>query len=300
MKIAVGLPNAVPDTPGPLLVDWARRAEQLGFSSLGTIGRIVFANHEELVALAAAAGATTRIGLASTVMISPPRNDVLLAKQAATLDSISAGRFSLGVGIGWRDDDYRATGASFEHRGRLLDAQIATMRSVWNGERVNELEPIGPAPHRPGGPELMIGGASTAALARAGRHADAYIAGPLPAEAIAALHQQVATHAALNDRATPRLVASRYFALTDGTFASNAAAEAPLRAYYDFAGPEMVEHTIGGMLRTDDEITNTIAALEALGVDELFLWPTIADTDQLTQLAAIARPDRAEGAGRFE
>ena len=109
MKIAIGLPNSLPRTSGPDLIAWAREAEEHGFSSLGTIGRVVYDSHEELVALAACAAVTSRIGLATTLLVSPVREPVLLAKQAATLDAISGGRLSLGLGVGWRDDDFRAT-----------------------------------------------------------------------------------------------------------------------------------------------------------------------------------------------
>ena len=91
MKIAIGLPNSLPRTPGADLIAWARDAEEHGFSSLGTIGRVVYDSHEELVALAACAAVTSRIGLATTLLVSPVREPVLLAKQAATLDAISGG-----------------------------------------------------------------------------------------------------------------------------------------------------------------------------------------------------------------
>jgi Luciferase-like monooxygenase len=73
MKIAIGLPNSLPRTSGPDLIAWAREAEEHGFSSLGTIGRVVYDSHEELVALAACAAVTSRIGLATTLLVSPVR-----------------------------------------------------------------------------------------------------------------------------------------------------------------------------------------------------------------------------------
>src|SRR5690606_25483534 len=110
MDVGIGLPNSVEGVQGTDLVRWAVAAEQAGFSSLGTIGRIVYDNYEELVALAAAAGATSRIGLLPSVLIAPPRQAVLLAKQAATLQAVSGGRLRLGMGIGGRDDDWVALG----------------------------------------------------------------------------------------------------------------------------------------------------------------------------------------------
>jgi len=90
VKIGLGLPNADKSvTNGRLLVDIARRAEALGFSTLATIGRVAYPNYEELVTLAAAAGATERIGLCTDILLAATREPVLLAKQAATLDQIA-------------------------------------------------------------------------------------------------------------------------------------------------------------------------------------------------------------------
>jgi alkanesulfonate monooxygenase SsuD/methylene tetrahydromethanopterin reductase-like flavin-dependent oxidoreductase (luciferase family) len=92
MKIGIGLPSTIPGIPGRLILDWARAAEQAGFSTLATLDRLVYANLETVPTLAAAAAVTERIGLTTAVMIGPYRgNGALLAKQLATVDVISAG-----------------------------------------------------------------------------------------------------------------------------------------------------------------------------------------------------------------
>src|SRR4051794_5183596 len=105
MELAIGLPNAVPKTTGAELAEWARRAEARGFSSLGTIDRIAYENYEPFTALTGAAAVTERIGLATTVLLGPLRpNAAELAKRALSLHAISDGRFTLGLGIGGRED----------------------------------------------------------------------------------------------------------------------------------------------------------------------------------------------------
>src|SRR3954463_16261057 len=112
MDVGIGLPNAVRGVDRRGIVEWAQRAEEAGFSTLGTIDRIVYPNYESLIALAAAAAVTERIGLATDILIAPlRRSTALLAKQAATVDSLSGGRLVLGLAPGGREDDYEISGA---------------------------------------------------------------------------------------------------------------------------------------------------------------------------------------------
>ncbi|MGH3658421.1 MAG: LLM class flavin-dependent oxidoreductase, partial [Micromonosporaceae bacterium] len=117
MRIGIGLPNPVPDTPGGRLVEWAVRAEERGFAGLVTIDRLVYPSHDSLISLAAAAGATRRIGLMTNILLGPLYPAVPLAKATASLDQLSGGRFTLGLAPGGRPDDYRAAGRDFHTRG---------------------------------------------------------------------------------------------------------------------------------------------------------------------------------------
>ena len=153
MDIGIGLPNAVPGVDRDSLLEFARRADRRGFSTLGTIDRIVYPNYEPLLALAAAATVTERIKLGTTVLLAPLRpNATLLAKQALTLDDMSGGRLVLGVGIGAREDDYEVSGLPMKGRGATFDRQLEQMKRVWNGEVTGYAGPVGPPPVRPGGP----------------------------------------------------------------------------------------------------------------------------------------------------
>src|SRR5918997_3595141 len=119
MDVGIGIPNSVRGTTGPQLLEWARRAEAAGFSTLASIGRVAYPSYEELTVFAAAGAVTERIGFLSNVLIAPARSTAELAKQAATVQQITGGRLTLGIGIGWREDDYELTGRDFSARGRL-------------------------------------------------------------------------------------------------------------------------------------------------------------------------------------
>ncbi|HEX5622105.1 MAG TPA: LLM class flavin-dependent oxidoreductase, partial [Solirubrobacteraceae bacterium] len=155
MDVGIGLPNTVPGVDKAGIVDFARTAEEAGFSSLGTIDRTAYGNYESLIALAAAAAVTERIGLVTDILIAPLHsNTALFAKQAATIDHLSGGRLVLGLAPGGRQDDYEIGGVDFSRRGRLFDRQLEDLAGFWRGDGG-----VGPAPAN-GRPGLLIGGTS--------------------------------------------------------------------------------------------------------------------------------------------
>jgi alkanesulfonate monooxygenase SsuD/methylene tetrahydromethanopterin reductase-like flavin-dependent oxidoreductase (luciferase family) len=282
MDVGIGLPNAVLDVRGPELVEWGRRAEAAGFSVLGTIGRIVYSNHDDLISLAAVAGATERIGLMTSVLVPAGRQHVLLAKQAATLAAVSNGRFRLGVGIGGRDDDWTAIGAEPKRRGRVLEDLIATCRTAWAGKAPDGVDgAVVPGPIEI---PLVLGGYSEPAWRRAGRLADAFLAGPMPPEFVGHASAVVRQAADEAGRPAPTLYAARYVAMGDDVAAE---ADRNMASYYGFGGPTTVERVTGALLRTPKAVTDTLAALEPLGVAEVCLWSASASLDQIDRIAEV-------------
>src|ERR671931_1118479 len=171
MDVGIGLPNAVRGVDRAGIVEWASRAERAGFSTLGTIDRIVFPNYESLIALAAAAAVTERIRLATSILMAPLRaNTVLLAKQAATVHHLSGGRLVLGLAPGGREDDYEISGIDMRTRGRTFDRQLELLHRVWAGEEKGFAGPVGPKVDE--APRVLIGGTADAAFRRAAEYAD--------------------------------------------------------------------------------------------------------------------------------
>jgi alkanesulfonate monooxygenase SsuD/methylene tetrahydromethanopterin reductase-like flavin-dependent oxidoreductase (luciferase family) len=167
VDIGIGLPNPVPGTPGHLFLEWATRAEDRGFSALATIDRVVYPNYDSLITLAAAAGATTRIGLLTNILLAPVYPPVLLAKSAASLDQLSGGRLTLGLAPGARADDYAAVDRDFHRRGREFDAALDLMHRAWRGEPVAGSDmPVSPRPTNGERVPILIGGSGDAAVRR--------------------------------------------------------------------------------------------------------------------------------------
>jgi alkanesulfonate monooxygenase SsuD/methylene tetrahydromethanopterin reductase-like flavin-dependent oxidoreductase (luciferase family) len=286
MLIGIGLPATVPGTEDKLLLEWARRADTGTFSSLAIIDRLVFPNLEPLITLAVVAGVTSRVRLVTTVLVAPLRNAAILAKQAATLDALSAGRLTLGLGVGGREDDYRAAPAAFHNRGRRFEEQLTIMRRIWSGEPLDaDIGPIGPPPARSGGPEVLIGGYSPTAIARVGRWGDGLILGGSVDPALARQFYAIATQSwrAAGRSGEPRFVACVYFGLGPG---AKERVGVYIRNYYAFMGPR-AEFLANAIPSTPAEVKGVIAALADAGVDELVFWPCIADLDQVERLAEL-------------
>lgn len=287
MEIGIGLPNTVPGTDGRTIVDWARRAEEAGFSTLGTIGRLVFPGYEELIALSAAAAVTSRIRLTTSVLLAPLyTNAALLAKQAASIDRLSGGRFVLGVGLGGRDDDFAASGLSTEGRGRRFTEQLDEIKRVWSGEERGFAGAIGPEPVRDGGPELILGGGSPATFRRVAQFADGWIMGggtpDMFAEAAAGVD---AAWQEAGRPGKPRKLTLAYFALGPD---ARAHADAYLLNYYGFLG-DVAKQIAAGASVSPEMVSSTVAAFEAGGCDEVIFVPTTSTFDQIELLAeAIA------------
>jgi probable F420-dependent oxidoreductase len=199
MKFGAHLPSYWNDygssTVQHAVVEAAKAAESLGYDSVwandkvistpytqaeqGMVGNKVepFITHAPLVHL------VPRVKLGTSVLVLPQRNPILVAKQAATLDLLSAGRLILGVGVGLNKSEFSLMGANFANRAAVNDEAIEVMQALWR-------EPVAayegqfhhfedavmlPKPACPGGPPIWIGDGSPAALRRVARYGKAWI-----------------------------------------------------------------------------------------------------------------------------
>src|SRR3954468_2144963 len=269
MDIGIGLPNTVLGVDRRGIVDWAQKAEDAGFASLGTLDRIAYDNYQSLTVLAAAAAVTERIRLTTDILIAPLRPAALLAKQAATVHGISEGRLVLGLAVGGREDDFQAVDVDFHKRGRIFEEQLATMTEIWGDHR----------------PELLIGGSADVAFKRAAKYADGWTQGggtpEMFREGKAKLEK--AWQAAGRD-GQPRTMALFYFALGDG---AQEAARHALGSYYAFLG-DYAEQIVNSAATDADTLKGYLSAFEAEGVDEVICFPASADPGQVDLLAEVA------------
>lgn len=288
MKVGIGLPNPVAGYklfPGTRLVEWARRAEDRGFSGLATIDRLAYGSYDSLATLAAAAGATSRIGLMSNVLLGPVYPTPLLAKTAASIEQISGGRFTLGLAPGGRQDDYDSVGVDFETRGKEFDSQLELMHALWRGEGINEGGPaITPRPTSQDRVPVLIGGSGKPALRRGVRWAEGFTIGGAPADqaaGIVAAYRQAWADAGRTEE--PRIAALAYFSL--GQEAEDDS-RGYLRDYYGFLG-DFAEMIAQGALRSEDAIREAKQKFADAGITELYFDPTTCELDQIDRLADI-------------
>ena len=200
MKLSVELPS-VAYREGPAgVATLAQAIEEIGYDDIAVFDHVVMGYAtdarpapiypaqmpvlEPLTTLAFVAAVTERTTLSTEVLVLPQRQAVLVAKQVSTLDTLSAGRVRLGVGVGWQRAEYEALGEDFAIRGRVIDESITLLRSCWGDERIErrgerfEADAIAmePKPPQRDGLPIWVGGHSAVALRRAGTLGDGWMA----------------------------------------------------------------------------------------------------------------------------
>lgn len=283
MKIGVNLPGHIPGTNAETLLEWARRADAVPFSSVGMIDRLVYQNWEPMIALTAAAAVTTRVRLITDVLIMTLRNAGLFAKEAATLDVLSNGRLTLGISVGAREPDFLGAPAPFRARGKRFEEQLDMMQRIWAGESAAPGSgPVGPAPVQQGGPEILIGANHPTAIARVGKWASGFIVGPRKYEVIQQTYALAEASWRQHGRpGKPRLVGAYYYSLGPD---ADKHAESYQRDYWAF-DPALAARYLPDVLTTPQRIKDMVQRMDGLGMNEILFMPCDSSPDQVYRLA---------------
>jgi alkanesulfonate monooxygenase SsuD/methylene tetrahydromethanopterin reductase-like flavin-dependent oxidoreductase (luciferase family) len=286
MDVGIGLPSTIPGVAGDELIEWAKRSEGRGFSTLGTIDRIAYPNLEPLVALAAAGAVTDRIGLATSILIAPYRvNAALIAKQALSVQRISDGRLSLGIAVGGRENDYEVSGADFGSRGERFEEMLEQIKAFWaEAEKASgapDSRHVGP--HHPDPPRLIVGGYIDITFERAAKYGEGFIAGGVPPDAVAEYRQKMdAAWEKAGREGKPYVGALAYFSFGDRAEEN---ARAYLADYYAWLGEETANQIVAGAAKDAETAKAYVQAYADAGTDELILFPSSSDPDQVDLLA---------------
>ena len=287
MQIGIGLPNPIPGVEGRVLIEWAKRAEERGFSTLATIDRVAFPSYESLVSLAAAAAVTERVGLLTNILLAPTRLPVLLAKEAASVDQLSAGRFILGLGVGGRKDDFEASEREFAERGKRFDEELEMMHDAWKGNPVigGCDEPVTPLPTNGTNVPIIFGGTSDQAIERVVKYGIGWTAGGSAPDAVGPFAERVRAAWKDSGRAgDPKIVALSYYSLGDDVVETS---KKYILHYYGYLGENAQGFAEYGVPRDAGAIKETIQKFADAGVDELILDPTVGDLRQVDLLADV-------------
>jgi alkanesulfonate monooxygenase SsuD/methylene tetrahydromethanopterin reductase-like flavin-dependent oxidoreductase (luciferase family) len=290
MKLGIGLPNTLGyELDRKLFLDWARLADEAGFYIAGTIDKPNFDSWDPLTTIAAAAGVTERILLATTILQLPNRNEVLVAKQAAVIDRVSGGRLVLGVAQGGREDDYEIFGAEFRGRSARFERQVERIREIWKTARESTRDRgvLGPAPVQDP-PPIWAGASTPAAVERAIRVADGFIFGTAGAARMAQAIPSLREAFAAVGKPNATIAGLAYVAVGDDPAKALEEAAHHVHRYYGsqlwMPAEEMIHHG------PPEKIAEEVAEYERAGIDVLILFPEIPDVRQVELLAEGVLP----------
>ncbi len=291
MRIGLSLPTMLGGATRSTVLDWSRRIEADGYDTIGFGERIAYQNLELFTTLSAAAAVTERVRIASTIVVLPMHSEVWVAKQTATLDVLSGGRVTLGVGVGGRSEDYRALGASFDRRFSRLDAQVQRIRSLWAGvPPESDLDPIGPTPIQGASLPILSGAMGPKSITRSAKWADGVAGFEMDPSSEALLRVRAQVDAAWENAER----GTEPYRMTSWWFALGADAGAQLKSYAKGYLGVFGDELAGALADAcscagDDQVRRAVDAAEAAGFDEIQLVPTTTELGELDRLSAVVQ-----------
>ena len=294
MKVGMTLPVTEPGWTREIVLAWTRRIEAGPFHSLALGERNAFPTPDIIALMSACAALTERVKIVASVSVVTMHDPVLLAKQYAMIDVISGGRLVLGVGIGGREEDYRAIGADLSRRRIAALAQsVATMRRVWAGEEVvpGLLRPVEPFPVQPGGPPILAGVLGPKGMASASYWADGISGMAMtgsPDEAVQAFDLARRCWREAGRREPPILNTATWFAVGEGD-RPREQLRTHLHRYFNWM-PDAARRAMSeqfGFAGDAKALGDMLRGMEAAGADEFQLIPSSIDPAEVDRIAEI-------------
>ena len=311
----LALRNFTPHTATPDIrevLDYAARAEQMGFSSLWAWDHILlgsknpFAFLESLSVLAALAVTTEKVRLGTGVLVLPLRNPVVLAKVTSTIDRMSGGRLVLGVASGWYEREFEAVGVPFAERGRVFERNAEILKRFWTEERVDGSEDgmefrgavMLPRPLQQPRPQLLFGGYVDKVLRRVATTSDGWLTYFYTPESFAGAWQRILRHAeeAGRDPATLDNVAQLPICIDASFEKADARVRAFIHDYFDVA--PWSESTADSAIRgTPEQCAEQIARHVEVGARHLVFVPCSYELEQVDAIAESVLPHLVGASG---
>ena len=269
------------------VVHFAKKCEAVGVDSMWTIDRVAYDNLEPLTVLAAAAGATQKLRLGTSVLLGNLRHPSHLAKIIATLDFLANGRITLGLGFGSRESDYKAVEIPFEKRGSRAVEQVKLIKRLWTEENVThkgqffnvESLSIGPRPIQRPIP-IWTGGSAEVALKRAGSWADGFICGSSAIPNFGETWEKVATYARAAGRNPDQIERAglTFMAINDDHAKAVKVVETYMMRYYGKLRGEVASTSLVG---SPNAIIERIGEFFSRGLNTLIIGVADPDPRQL-------------------
>ena len=289
--------NPAPLTKPENVINFAKKCEAMGCHSMWTIDRIAYDNLEPLTLLAAAAGVTQKIRLGTSVLLGNLRHPGHAAKIIATLDFISNGRVTIGLGFGSRENDYKAVEIPFEHRGSRAVEQVQLMKRLWTEDNVTfhgkfynvENLSVGPKPIQKPHPPIWTGGSAEVSLKRAGGWADGFICGSSAIPDFPSTWEKISGYAkaAGRDPNTISKAGLTFMAIHDDQNKAVKAVEDYVMRYYGRLRADVANTSLVGSATA---VSDRIGAFLSKGLDTLIIGLADPDPRQLDMFAEKVLP----------
>ena len=285
MKIGMTLPVMEPDLTRKDLEKWTKKIDTGPWSHIALGERILFPNPEFISTLSAVAAWTNRVEIIATVSILTMHNPILSAKQFATIDLLAEGRFTLGVGVGGREEDYTAINSNWsDRRWATLAKNVKTMQSVWSKDYHKEM---GPNTFSKAGPQILAGAVGPKAMSMSADFAEGLAGFSFNAD-LKEINDSFnrVEEAFAQKKISPRLITSFWFGLGD---TGRDDIKTHLTRYLGWMGKDLAKNLseTAGFSGNQNDLYNLLVKIKDLGATDTLLVPTSRNVDQLSMAEEV-------------